>query len=148
MIDKAIYAKMLDHVKKIINRAYLEDKPYNDIVRHLEREMQLNGLGALGALISLNSATAAAPEEKKRTITTRILFSLWQKWPLQGTKSKTQNKRYYEERTKNAETTRTMPINQNATRVEKCTKLKTARTVQMRQKTHDVRGANTPSSPI
>ena len=45
-IDKAIYAKMPDHVKKILNRAYLEDKPYNDIVLHLEREMQLNGLGA------------------------------------------------------------------------------------------------------
>ena len=45
-IDKAIYAKMPNHVKKILNRAYLEDKPYNDIVLHLEREMRLNGLGA------------------------------------------------------------------------------------------------------
>ena len=44
-IDKAIYAKMPDHVKKILNCAYLEDKPYNDIVLHLEREMRLNGLG-------------------------------------------------------------------------------------------------------
>ena len=44
-IDKAIYVKMPDHVKKILNRAYLEDKPYNDIVLHLEREMRLNGLG-------------------------------------------------------------------------------------------------------
>ena len=38
-IDKAIYAKMPDHVKKILNRAYLENKPYNDILLHLEREM-------------------------------------------------------------------------------------------------------------
>ena len=45
-IDKAIYAKTPDHVKKILNRAYLEDKPYNYIVHHLEREMRLNGLGA------------------------------------------------------------------------------------------------------
>ena len=45
-IDNAIYAKMSDHVKKILNRAYLEDKPYNDIVLHLEREMRLNSLGA------------------------------------------------------------------------------------------------------
>ena len=45
-IDKAIYAKMPDHVKKILNGAYLEDKPFNDIVLHLEREMRLNGLGA------------------------------------------------------------------------------------------------------
>ena len=45
-IDKAIYAKMPDHVKKTLNRAYLVDKHYNDIVLHLEREMRLNGLGA------------------------------------------------------------------------------------------------------
>ena len=45
-IDRAIYAKMPDHVKKILNREYLEDKPYNDTVLHLERDMQLNGLGA------------------------------------------------------------------------------------------------------
>ena len=45
-IDKAIYAKMPDHVKKILKRAYLEDKPYNDIVLHFEKEMRLNGLGA------------------------------------------------------------------------------------------------------
>ena len=45
-IHKAIYAKMLDHVKKILNRAYLEERPYNEIVLHLEMEMQLNGLGA------------------------------------------------------------------------------------------------------
>ena len=45
-IDKAIYAKLPEHVKKIFNRAYLEDKLYNDIVLHLEQEMRLNGLGA------------------------------------------------------------------------------------------------------
>ena len=38
---------MPDHVKKILNKAYLEDKPYNDKVLHLEREMRLNGLEAL-----------------------------------------------------------------------------------------------------
>ena len=37
IIDKAIYAKMPDHVKKILNWAYLEDKPYNDIVLHLDK---------------------------------------------------------------------------------------------------------------
>ena len=36
-IDKAIYAKMPDHVQKILNRAYLEDKPCNDIVLHIHR---------------------------------------------------------------------------------------------------------------
>ena len=32
--------------QKKLNRAYLEDKSYNDIVLHLEREMRLDGLGA------------------------------------------------------------------------------------------------------
>ena len=45
-IDKAKNAKMPDHVQKILNRAYLEDKSYNEIVLHLEREMRLNCLGA------------------------------------------------------------------------------------------------------
>ena len=41
-IDETIYANMPDHVKKRLNRAYLEDKPYNYIVIHLERERRLN----------------------------------------------------------------------------------------------------------
>ena len=66
-IDKAIYAKMPDHVKKILNRAYLEDKPYNDIVLHLEREMRLNGLGAPDetTLVPLNTVDAVVTDDKK-----------------------------------------------------------------------------------
>ena len=66
-IDKAIYAKMPDHVKKILNRAYLEDKPYNDIVLHLEREMRLNGLGAPDEtiLVPLNTVDAVVTDHKK-----------------------------------------------------------------------------------
>ena len=65
-IDKAIYAKMPDHVKKILNRTYLEDKPYNDIVLHLEREMRLNGLGAPDetTLVPLNTVDAAVADDK------------------------------------------------------------------------------------
>ena len=65
--DKAIYAKMPDHLKKILNRAYLEDKPYNDIVLHLEREMRLNGLGAPDetTLVPLNTVDAAVTDDKK-----------------------------------------------------------------------------------
>ena len=43
--------------------------------------------------------------------------------------------------------TKAMPINKNAKHAEKCTKLKTAATGQMRQKTHDARGATSPSPP-
>ena len=69
-IDKAIYAKMPDHVKKILNRAYLEDKPYNDIVLHLEREMRLNGLGAPDevTLVPLNKAEPAPTKTEAKQV--------------------------------------------------------------------------------
>ena len=58
-IDKA--KKMPDHVEKILNRAHLEDKPYNDFVLHLEKEVPLNGLGAPDevTLIPLNKIEPA-----------------------------------------------------------------------------------------
>ena len=67
-IDKAIYAKMPGHVKKILNRAYLEDKPYNDIVLHLEREMRLNGLGAPDevTLVPLNKVEPVPPNTESK----------------------------------------------------------------------------------
>ena len=37
---------MPPHLKKSINHAYLENGTYEQIVRHLEREMELNGLEA------------------------------------------------------------------------------------------------------
>ena len=55
---------MPNHVKKILNRAYLEDKPNNDILLHLEREMRLNGLGSPNetTLIPLNAVNAVTSE--------------------------------------------------------------------------------------
>ena len=66
-IDKATYAKMPDHVKKILNRTYLGDKPYNDIVLHFEREMKSNGLGAPDETtpIPLNAVDSVVTEDKK-----------------------------------------------------------------------------------
>ena len=66
-IDKAIYAKMPDHVKTILNRAYLEDKPYNEKVLHLEREMRLTELGAPDetTLVPLNTVDAVVTDDKK-----------------------------------------------------------------------------------
>ena len=67
-IDKAIYAKMPHHVKKILNRAYLEDKPYNDIVLHLEREKRLNDLGTPDevTLVPLNKVEPAATKTEPK----------------------------------------------------------------------------------
>ena len=68
-IDKA----MPNHVKKILNRAYLEDKLYNDIVLHLEREMRHNGLGAPDDVIlvplnhiEITPASTTKDEPKRR----------------------------------------------------------------------------------
>ena len=41
-----IYAKMLPHLKKLIHQVHLENGTYEQIVWHLERESELNGLEA------------------------------------------------------------------------------------------------------
>ena len=44
IIDQFIYAKMPPHQKKSINQAHLENGTYEQIVTHLERELELNSL--------------------------------------------------------------------------------------------------------
>ena len=44
IIEKFIYAKMPPHLKKSINQAYLENGTFEQIVTHLEWELELNGL--------------------------------------------------------------------------------------------------------
>ena len=44
IIDQFIYAKMSPHLKKSINQAHLENGTYEQIVTHLERELELNSL--------------------------------------------------------------------------------------------------------
>ena len=46
VIEQFIYAKMPPHLKKTINQAHLENGTYEQIVSHLERELELNGLEA------------------------------------------------------------------------------------------------------
>ena len=41
VIEQFIYAKMLPHMKKLINQAHLENGAYEQIVTHLERELEL-----------------------------------------------------------------------------------------------------------
>ena len=43
-IETSFYAKMPAHLKRVINQARLERVPYETMVQHLEREMELNGL--------------------------------------------------------------------------------------------------------
>ena len=46
IIEQFIYAKMPPHLKKSINQAHLENGTYEQIVSHLEKELELNGLEA------------------------------------------------------------------------------------------------------
>ena len=44
MINCLLYAKLPPHLKRSVNTAYLENGTYEEIVQHLERELELNGL--------------------------------------------------------------------------------------------------------
>ena len=44
IIDQFIYAKMPPHLKKSINQAHLENGTYEQIVTHLEKDLELNSL--------------------------------------------------------------------------------------------------------
>ena len=46
VIQQFIYAKMPPHLKKSINQTHLKNGTYEQIVTHLERELELNGLEA------------------------------------------------------------------------------------------------------
>ena len=46
IIEQFIYAKMPPDLKKTINQAHLENGTYEQIVTHLEKELELNGLEA------------------------------------------------------------------------------------------------------
>ena len=43
MIENLLYEKMPPHLERSINQAYLGNGTFERIVRHLEREMDLNG---------------------------------------------------------------------------------------------------------
>ena len=44
MIDSLLYAKLSPKLKRSVNMAILENATYEEIVAHLERELELNGL--------------------------------------------------------------------------------------------------------
>ena len=64
IIEQFIYTKMPPHLEKSINQAHLEIGTYEQIVTHLERELELNGLEAPDELqintVSHNTVNANA----------------------------------------------------------------------------------------
>ena len=62
IIERFIYAKMPPHLKKSINKAHLENGTYLQIVSHLERELELNGLEAPDGM-PINTVTQQTPQQ-------------------------------------------------------------------------------------
>ena len=68
IIDQFIYAKMPPQLKKSINQAHLENGTYEQVITHLKRELELNGLEAPHELqintVSHNTANTNADRLK------------------------------------------------------------------------------------
>ena len=62
IIEQFIYAKMPPHLKKSINQAHLEIGTYEQIVSHLEWELELIGLEAPNEM-PINTVTQQAPQQ-------------------------------------------------------------------------------------
>ena len=122
-INKAIYAKMPDHVKKILNSAYLEDKPYNDIFLHLKQKMRLNGVRAPDetTVVPLNAVDVHPTEQKKEQNQHGYCFRCGSYGHKKAQCRKLKKNRFYETETKTAKQTLKIPKNQNVNCLEKCT---------------------------
>ena len=67
MIENLLYAKMPPHLKKSINQAYLENGTYDQIVKHLGREMELNGLEADEPLVKTQMSATKKEQNTEKT---------------------------------------------------------------------------------
>ena len=67
MIENLLYAKMPPHLKKSIIQAYLENGTYDQIVKHLEREMELNVLEADEPLVKTQMTVTKKEQNTVKT---------------------------------------------------------------------------------
>ena len=65
MIDSLLYAKLPPHLKRSLNLAYLENGTYDQIVAHLEKEIELSGLEKDGEL-TIPTMTAVPPNDNQQ----------------------------------------------------------------------------------
>ena len=65
MIDSLLYAKLPPHLKRPLNFAYLDNGTYDQIVAHLERELELSGLENDGEL-TIRRMTAVPPNDNQQ----------------------------------------------------------------------------------
>ena len=67
MIENLLYAKMAPYLKKSINQAYLENGTYDQIVKHLERGMEQNGLEADEPLVKTQMTATKKEQNAEKT---------------------------------------------------------------------------------
>ena len=65
MIDSLLYAKLPPHLKRSLNLAYLENSTYDQIVAHLEREVELSGSEKDGEL-TIHTMTAVPTNDNQQ----------------------------------------------------------------------------------
>ena len=65
MIDSLLYAKLPPNLKQSLNLAYLENGTYDQIVAHLETELELSGLENDGEL-TIPTMTAVPPNDNQQ----------------------------------------------------------------------------------
>ena len=79
MIDSLLYAKLPPHLKRSLNLAYLENGTYDQIVTHLETEIELSGLENDGEL-TIPTMTAVPPNDNQQnTEQTKIVCHYYKK---------------------------------------------------------------------
>ena len=65
MIDTLLYAKLPPHLERSLNIAYLENCTYDQIVAHLEKVLELSGLGNDGEL-TIPTMTTVPPNDNQQ----------------------------------------------------------------------------------
>ena len=67
MIEKLLYGKMPPNLEKSINQAYLENGTYNQIVKHLEQEMELNGSESDESMVKTQMSATEKEQKSEET---------------------------------------------------------------------------------
>ena len=73
MIDSLLYAKLPPHLKRSLNLAHLENGTYDQIVAHLERELELSGLEIDGELPIPTMTTVPLNDNQQNTEQTKVV---------------------------------------------------------------------------
>ena len=75
MIDSLLYAKLPPLLKRSLNLAYLENGTYDQIVAHLERELELRGLENDGEL-TIPTMIVVPPNENQQTLSKQKSYAI------------------------------------------------------------------------